>query len=531
MLGVPNAWTEQHDACAGEVHFHAGEQVDEGHVGAIITGSLRWRPWELVGEFHKRGPIVVAACTSNAPVTLPDQATPTTTSASDAGTSTAGDTNDAGEDPNGGSVSPDIAEASFPIVFDSPTSGLDEQTLQAFISGQEFFDEVWTPVGPGETGNDGLGPLFNADSCAVCHPSTGRRQVPPDGELTNVGLVVRLSVPGSDPITGAPIPEPTYGDQLQDRATGANDPEGTIYTNYVVQRGTYPDGTPFEILWPTVNIRNRNHGPLTEGFQVSARIGAQLIGMGLLELIPQEQILALADPNDQDGDGISGRPNAVWNPQTESVELGRFGWKANVVQLDQQIAQAFHGDLGVTSTLLPEDNCAPNQTACDETPNGGTFEVSDERLDGITTYMRLLAVPPPRTAGDPEAERGAGLFRDFGCAACHTETFTTGVSDFAELSEQTIRPYTDMLLHDMGFDMGDDRPDFAATGNEWRTPPLWGLGLVPAEGDRGLLHDGRARTLEEAIVWHGGEGSRSRNAFMAAELDDRNALLAFLESL
>ena len=466
--------------------------------------------------------IVVAACTSDTPVTLPGTSTPATSEAQEAETSVS-TTDD-------GSAS-DNTEVPFPIVFASPTSGLDEDTLQAFISGQEFFDEIWTPVGPGETGNDGLGPLFNADSCAVCHPSTGRRQVPPEGELTNVGLVVRLSVPGSDPVTGAPVPEPTYGDQLQDRATGANEPEGTIYTNYVTQQGTYPDGTPFEILWPTVNIRNRNHGPLTEGFQVSARIGAQLVGMGLLELIPEEQILELADPNDADGDGISGRPNVVWNPQTEAPELGRFGWKANVVQLDQQIAQAFHGDLGVTSTLLPEDNCAPNQSACDETPNGGTFEVSDERLDAITTYLRLLAVPPPRTVGDPQAERGEELFGDFGCAACHTETFTTGVSEIPELSEQTIRPYTDMLLHDMGFDMGDDRPDYRATGNEWRTPPLWGLGLVPAEGDRGLLHDGRARTIEEAIIWHGGEGSRSRNAFMAAELEDRAALLAFLNSL
>lgn len=467
--------------------------------------------------------IVVAACTSGDPVTI-DETPATSTIAAD----------DTPADPSTqapGTPSTEAPEPSFPIVFDGPATGLDEATLQAFISGQAFFNEVWTPVGPGETGNDGLGPLFNADSCAVCHASTGRRQVPPEGELTNVGLVVRMSVPGADPLTGAPMPEPTYGDQLQDRATGANEPEGTIFTNYVTQRGTYPDGTPFEILWPTVNIRSRNYGPLTEGFQVSARIGAQLIGMGLLEGVPDEQILALADPSDADGDGISGRPNAVWNPQTEAVELGRFGWKANVVRLDQQIAQAFHGDLGVTSSLMVQDNCAPNQTACDETPNGGTFEVSDERLADITMYMRLLAVPPPRTEGDPEAERGEALFGDFGCAACHTETLTTGPNNIAALSEQTIRPYTDMLLHDMGFDMGDDRPDFAASGNEWRTPPLWGLGLIPAEGDRGLLHDGRARTLEEAIIWHGGEGTRSRSEFMAAELDDRNALLAFLNSL
>ena len=419
----------------------------------------------------------------------------------------------------------------LPIVFAAPITGLGRETLDSFISGQAFFNETWTPVGPGETGNDGLGPLFNADSCAVCHPSTGRRQVPPEGELTNVGLVVRLSVPGADPITGAPLPEPTYGDQLQDRAVGANQPEGTIYTNYVVQRGSYPDGTPFEILWPTVNIRGRKYGPISEGFQVSARIGAQLIGTGLLELVPEQDILDLADPRDADGDGISGRPNVVWNPVTQQPELGRFGWKANVVQLDQQIAQAFHGDLGVTSTLIPNENCTSGQSACTDTPSGGTAEVSDERVADITAYLRLLDVPPARTAGDPEAERGEKLFGEFGCAACHIESLQTGPSPIAKLSEQNIQPYTDLLLHDLGFDMGDDRPDFAASGTEWRTPPLWGLGLIPVEGDRGLLHDGRARTIEEAIIWHGGEGVASRSAFMAAELQDRMALIAFLESL
>lgn len=419
----------------------------------------------------------------------------------------------------------------LPVVFADPIVGLTDEELGSFSAGQIFFHEMWTPVGPTETGNDGLGPLFNAESCAVCHPSTGRRQVPPDGELTDVGLIVRLSVPGADPLTGAPIPEPNYGDQLQDRATGLNEPEGTIFTNYVTQRGSYPDGSTFELLWPTVNIRDRNHGPLTEGVQLSARIGAQLIGMGLLEAIPDDTILALADPNDADGDGISGRPNVVWNPATQQSELGRFGWKSNVVQLDQQIAQAFHGDLGVTSTLIDFENCAQGQDVCDETPSGGTHEVSNERLDAITLYLRLLAVPPARTGADRAALAGEEFFREFECSSCHTEELETGDSPFTALANKTIRPYTDMLLHDLGFDMADDRPDFSASGAEWRTAPLWGLGLVPVDDDRGLLHDGRARTLEEAIVWHGGEAARSRALFMRADLSDRMALLAFLESL
>lgn len=444
--------------------------------------------------------VAIAACTSSDPVVLDN---PTTVPAAEA----------------------------LDVVFADPIDGLSDEDGRRFLAGQVFFNEVWTAVGPGETGNDGLGPLFNADSCAVCHPSTGRRQVPPEGELTDVGLVVRLSLPGADQVTGAPLPEPNYGDQLQDRAIGAEEPEGTIFTNYVTQRGSYPDGTPFEILWPTVNIRNRNHGPLTEGFQVSARIGAQLIGMGLLEAVPDEVIAELADPDDEDGDGVSGRVNLVWNPSTSRTEIGRFGWKSNVVELEQQIAQAFHGDLGITSSRIPEENCAPGQDVCDRTPSGGTFEVSDERLEAIAHYLRLLAVPPARTAGDPEAERGAQLFDDFECSVCHVAELQTGDSDQPKLHRQTIRPYTDLLLHDLGFDMGDDRPDYAASGVEWRTAPLWGLGLVPVDDDRGLLHDGRARTLEEAILWHGGEGARSRALFMRAELADRQALMAFLESL
>lgn len=460
--------------------------------------------------------LLIAACTSEPPIAVDEVATTTTTQAGPASTS---------------ATTSSEAAPVLPDVFSEPIAGLSEADLELFLAGQVIFHETWTAVGPRETGNDGLGPLFNADSCADCHLSSGRRQVPPDGELTDVGLVVRLSIPGADPITGAPIAEPNYGDQLQDRAIGGNEPEGTIFTNYVTQRGTYPDGTPFELLWPTVNIRNRNHGPLTEGTQLSARIGAQLIGMGLLEAVPDEAILAAADPTDANGDGISGRVNAVWNPVTQQVELGRFGWKSNVVQLDQQIAQAFHGDIGITSSLIPRENCAPGQTICDDTVNGGTTEVSDERIDAITHYLRLLAVPPPRTAGDELAEKGAPLFDEFECSSCHTETLQTGSSDHPELANQTIRPYTDLLLHDLGFDMGDDRPDFAASGVEWRTAPLWGLGLVPVSDDRGLLHDGRARTLEEAILWHGGESRRSRALFMNAELADRQALIAFLESL
>ena len=475
--------------------------------------------------------LVVAACTGSDPVSLAeDSGAPPAPSQSEESNE------DAEPDDSPFPSEEEVAEieASLPIVFANPDASIDAETLDLFITGQALFELDWveaTSESSVDAPTDGLGPLFNAQSCAVCHPNTGRRQVPDEGELTNVGLVVRLSVPGVDPVTGAPLPEPSYGDQVQDRAVEGYQPEGTIFTNYVTQQGFFPDGTLFDIIWPTVNIRDRQHGPLSEGTQVSARIGAQLIGMGLLEAVPDETILALADPTDANGDGISGRPNEVWNPATERTEIGRFGWKANVATLDQQILQAFHGDLGITSELLPQGNCAPDQTTCDEAPNGGEFEVSSEQFDAIDIYVQALEVPAPRTADDPDAIAGQELFGEFGCASCHTETLITGESDLPQLSNREIQPYTDLLLHDLGFDMGDDRPDFLATGNEWRTAPLWGLGLVPVEGDRGLLHDGRARTIEEAILWHGGEGSFSRSAYVQADLEDRLRLLAFLESL
>jgi CxxC motif-containing protein (DUF1111 family) len=460
--------------------------------------------------------IIITACTSDAATPTSTPSTAPSTTALTAGSSTTT------------SAAPDV---DLPVVFADPDAALTPDELDRFSNGQFLFNEQWVQVGPTETANDGLGPLFNADSCVSCHLATGRRFVPPNGPLAEPGLVIRLATPGSDPTTNGPVPTENYGDQLQDQAIGANEPEATAFTNYVTQSGFYPDGTPFELIWPTVNVRDRNYGELPGTTLLSARIGAQMIGMGLLEAITDEDLLALADPTDSNGDGVSGRINMVWNPLTQQHEIGRFGWKSNVATLELQIAQAFSGDLGVTSTLLPDQNCSPTQTLCSTEPNGGTAEVSDERLGDIAFYLRTLAVPEPRTAGNPEAERGSEHFQEFGCATCHTPTLTTGQSPVAALSNREISPYTDLLLHDMGFDMADDRPDFDANGNEWRTPPLWGLGLIPVDDDRGLLHDGRARTIEEAILWHGGEGARSRNAFTQASAERRAELIAFLESL
>ena len=266
---------------------------------------------------------------------------------------------------------------------------------------------------------------------------------------------------------------------------------------------------------------------------ISPRVAPATIGMGLLEAIPEERIMALADPDDADADGISGRPNFVWSVRERKLSLGRFGWKANQPSVEQQAAGAFLGDIGITSSLFPEENCPPAQAACTGAPNGGSPEIPDTRLEKVTIYTQTLAVPAMRNVEDPEVQQGARLFVQSQCSMCHTPRHETGQGHPLEpLRGQTIYPYTDLLLHDMGDGLADNRPDGLANGSEWRTPPLWGIGLVQTvNGHTMFLHDGRARNLEEAILWHGGEAKASRDEFMGLTTKERNALIKFLESL
>jgi CxxC motif-containing protein (DUF1111 family) len=266
---------------------------------------------------------------------------------------------------------------------------------------------------------------------------------------------------------------------------------------------------------------------------MSYRQAPALIGLGLLEAVPEETLRALADPDDADGDGISGRANRVWDLKSGAVRLGRFGWKANQAGIEQQTSGAFLGDIGITSPLHPANNCPPAQTTCAAQVDGGEPEADQETIDQVTYYGRLLAVPARRDAQDGEVLRGKELFADAGCASCHTPKFVTGELDgLPEVSNQTIFPYTDMLLHDMGEELADHRPDFLATGREWRTPPLWGLGLIRVVNDHtNFLHDGRARDVSEAILWHGGEATDAREAYRSMDARERAALLRFVESL
>jgi CxxC motif-containing protein (DUF1111 family) len=265
---------------------------------------------------------------------------------------------------------------------------------------------------------------------------------------------------------------------------------------------------------------------------VSPRIAPAVMGVGLLEAVPAGDITARADPDDSDGDGISGRPNQVWDPVAEAMALGRFGWKAGQPTVRAQAAAAFVGDLGITSTLHPDQPCTAVEADCAAAPDGGMPELDDNKLDRVTFYNRTLAVPARRDVTDVAVQAGAQNFAELGCSSCHTPTMSTGDDDIPALAQQEIHPYTDLLLHDMGSRLADDRPEFAASGTEWRTAPLWGIGLVErVNGHTRFLHDGRARSLEEAILWHGGEAAAAQQGFRDLSATERAELIAFLESL
>lgn len=416
--------------------------------------------------------------------------------------------------------------------FTFPAPGVDRNQRLLFFVGDSFFNQNWVTAPASTTARDGLGPMFNSRSCAGCHFKDGRGRAPEfDGEAPT-GFLVRLKVLERD-LTGAYFGDPIYGGQFQDRALEGIAAEGDIRIEYTEIPGEFADGTPYSLRQPTLHLENLAYGDMHPEITTSPRVANQMIGLGLLEAVPEETLLALADPNDADGDGISGRPNWVWDFYNSRQAIGRFGWKANQPHLLQQTAGAFNGDMGITTGLFRAQNCGPTQTDCAETIHGGEPEISDDDLLKVVLYTQTLAVPAQRNANDPIVIRGAEVFREAQCTSCHVETLTTGIHPTVPaLSNVTFHPYTDLLLHDMGDGLADNSPDFEATGAEWRTPPLWGIGLFETvNGHTNYLHDGRARDLSEAILWHGGEAEASRDAYIGMSVEDREALLAFLRSL
>jgi CxxC motif-containing protein (DUF1111 family) len=342
------------------------------------------------------------------------------------------------------------------------------------------------------------------------------------------GLLLRLSVPGPD---GAPVPLDNYGDQLQDRSINGVPAEGSMVITYDEVQGTYADGTTYGLLAPTYSIGSPAYGPIADGVMISPRVAPAVFGVGLLQAVSEQTVLAAADPDDANGDGISGRPNRAPD-ESGTMVLGRFGWKANVATVNQQNTNAFHGDIGITSTLRPDQECTSAETDCRDAPTGGSPEIDDQKVQRVEFYTRTLAVPARRNVSEPAAVQGEALFKSIGCSSCHTPEMQTGDTDIAALADQTIRPYTDLLLHDMGPGLADNRPDGDATGTEWRTAPLWGIGLVETvNGHTRFMHDGRARDLTEAVLWHGGEAAGAQDRFRQLSAAERAALVTFLESL
>ena len=418
--------------------------------------------------------------------------------------------------------------------FSRPFPLLTGPRRDPFFVGNSIFNRDWVTAPSSTEGVDGLGPTFNAASCSSCHLLDGRGRPPePGGAMES--MLVRLSVPGVD-AHGGPAPEPTYGGQLEPHGILGVPGEGEAVLTWDDVDGAYDDGTPYRLRRPRLAFTGLAFGPMDPAVLTSARVAPAVAGLGLLEAIAEADLVAAADPDDADGDGVSGEASRAWDVAAGRVALGRFGWKAGQPSLRQQSAAAFLGDLGVTSRLFPAQNCPPAQAACAAAPGGegdDGVEVSDAKLDDITYYGQVLAAPGRRRVRDPDVLAGKALFADAGCATCHVPAWTVAALPVApELEGATIRPYTDLLLHDLGDGLADGRPEGDADGREWRTPPLWGLGLIgEVNGHTLLLHDGRARDVTEAVLWHGGEAEASQRRFRALSAGERAQLVAFLESL
>ncbi|MGF6112364.1 di-heme oxidoredictase family protein [Pseudomonas frederiksbergensis] len=426
--------------------------------------------------------------------------------------------------------------------FSLPSANLPPSRRVDFSVGNSFFRSPWVIAPSTTTARDGLGPLFNTNACQNCHIKDGRGHPPTPDAANAVSMLVRLSIPDTPAYAKViehlgVVPEPVYGGQFQDMSVPGVAPEGKVRVDYTPVPIRFKDGTEVELRKPVLQITQLGYGPMHPDTRFSARVAPPMIGLGLLEAIPDEAILANAAAQAKDKNGIAGRPNQVWDDAQQKTVLGRFGWKAGQPNLNQQNVHAFSGDMGLTTSLRPFDDCTDAQTACKQAPNGngpnGEPEVSDNILRLVLFYSRNLAVPARRDVSAPQVLAGKNLFFQAGCQSCHTPKYTTAANAAEpELANQVIRPYSDLLLHDMGDGLADNRTEFKASGRDWRTPPLWGIGLTQAvSGHTQFLHDGRARNLLEAVLWHGGEASAAQQQVLSFNAEQRAALLAFLNSL
>lgn len=435
------------------------------------------------------------------------------------------------------------------------------ESIKTFNIGDDFFNNPWVEGSASTSSRDGLGGLFNNNACQDCHIRDGRGHAPVDENDKDFDSILfrtaksNISYEAQDKILQslqANVPDSYFGGQLQQHGITGVSPEVNLGVSYHTKTVSFADGTAYNLRVPTWKISSYSEqNNFEEDTVFSARVAPPMIGLGLLQLISESDIIKQEDINDADGDGISGKANYVWSVANQTVALGRFGWKAGQPSLLEQSAGAFVNDMGLTNRLHKNETCTATQQACLDAPNGNgdsvnsyDFEVSDPVMDAIAFYSAHLAVPERRDAYSEQVKQGKALFMQAGCQSCHTESYTTMIDlDKPELSEQVIFPYTDMLLHDMGSDLADftqeNEPassdmlyEFLATATEWRTPPLWGLGLTKVVDPQAtFLHDGRAETIMEAILWHGGEAEEAKQKVLQFSRAERESLLAFLNDL
>nr|WP_317199169.1 di-heme oxidoredictase family protein [uncultured Psychrobacter sp.] len=442
--------------------------------------------------------------------------------------------------------------------YSKPSSNLTASRKGDFFIGNAFFMQPWVAAPASTDSRDGLGALFNVAACQSCHIKDGRGHAPMTSDDDADSLLIRLAMPAQTAEQKQQLQDsliervvhPNYGGQLQDRGVQGVPAEARIRVTWTDKPVTFADGHVETLRAPTFNLTHPGYGAFDEALMVSPRVALPMIGLGLLEQIPGTDIKNQANSSK---DGISGKFNLAMDPQTGKVALGRFGWKAGQTRLVTQNQSAFNEDMGLTSNIRPHESCMPTQAACLNAATGSdtqgdgrpAVEVSDEITKFVEFYTRNLAVPHRRDADSELVLAGKQRFYDIGCQSCHTPRYVLPKTDDDRLEQhgQVIYPYTDLLLHDMGDDLADRtiagklpakdiQVEFLANSYEWRTPALWGIGLAQTvDSQATFLHDGRARTLMEAVLWHGGEAEAQKQNVLKLDKQGRAELNAFLKSL
>ena len=412
--------------------------------------------------------------------------------------------------------------------FAAPIPSLKLSKMRLFTGGRHLFRRSWTPAPSSVKSLDGLGPVFNRVSCSGCHVKDGRGRPPKeDGKFRS--MVIKLSRIEN----GKVYPDPNYGYQLNDKSILGVPFEGKASIHYSLINQKFDDGTSKNLSMPNYDLHSLSFGELHKDTQSSGRVAPVVFGLGLIEAIKEIDILKNADPKDINGDGISGRIHKIKDLPSKKIMVGKFGWKATRAKLLHHITGAASQDMGLTSYIFPEKNCMQIQKACLKQIEGGKPEISENQIERLLVYMQTLAPPRQRNAKEKNVLEGQNLFKKIGCENCHISTYKTGAHpNHSELSNRIIKPYSDFLLHNMGKDLDDGVNEGEAKSYEWKTPPLWGIGLVKiVNRHTRFLHDGRAKSIEEAILWHGGEGLEAKNHYISLTSKNRKKLLIFLNSL